>query len=349
MPNSDRQSPLDLRSDTVTQPTDAMRAAMAAAPVGDDVYGEDPTVNRLQELAAGLTGKEAALFMPSGSMGNLVAVKCHTQPGDQVILQAHAHILQYEMGGLCWFSGAIPVTREGKRGILRPEEVADAIQTGGPYYRMKTGLVCVEDTHNFGGGSVYPLDYLAGIRAAADAGGVPVHMDGARVFNAAVAQGIPVSQITRHVDSVMLSLSKGLSAPVGSVLCGSAEFIERARRVRRVVGGGMRQAGILAAAGILALETMVDRLAEDHAAARRLAEGLAEWPELGVDPNPETNIVVCRPAGGAAFCARVVRELKERGVWVSQLTPDTIRLVTHRHIGYNEVALALAAFGEVLG
>lgn len=340
--------PIDLRSDTVTQPTQEMRAAMAAAPVGDDVYLEDPTINRLQELAAERTRKEAALFMPSGSMGNLIAVKCHTQPGDQVVLQAEAHILKYEMGGMCWFSSTVPVTAPGERGILRPEEVEAVLSTDGPYYAMRTRLICVEDSHNYGGGSVYPLETLAGIREVADRAGLPIHMDGARVFNAAVAGGVPVDRITRYADSVMFSLSKGLSAPVGSLLCGSREFVEKARRLRRVVGGGMRQAGILAAAGINALETMVERLAEDHARAKELAAGLVSFPELGVDPHPETNIVVCRPAGGTPFCRPVVAGLKERGVWVSQLTPNTIRLVTHRHIGYNEVSRALEAIRDTL-
>lgn len=341
---------IDLRSDTVTQPTDAMRAAMATAPVGDDVYGEDPTVNRLQELAAERVGMEAALFMPSGSMGNLIAVKCHTQPGDEVVLQRDAHILQYEMGGLCWFSGTVPQTLEGERGILHPDEVRASLHSEMPYYRMRTGLVCVENTHNSGGGSVYPPEYLADIRAAADAHGLPVHMDGARLFNAAVGSGVPAARITQHVDSVMFSLSKGLSAPVGSMLCGNREFIEKARRVRRVVGGGMRQAGILAAAGIIALETMVERLAEDHRMARALAEGLAEVPGIEIDPDlVQTNILMCRLEGGAEACRALVAGLKERGVLVSQLTADTVRLVTHRHIGYNQVTSALAAIRDVAG
>lgn len=340
---------IDLRSDTVTLPTDEMRAAMAAAEVGDDVYLEDPTVNLLQELAAERVGKEAALFMPSGSMGNLIAVKCHTQPGDQVVLQEQAHILQYEMGGLCWFSGTVPQTLPGESGILRPEEVAAALHTDVPYYRMRTGLVCVENTHNYGGGAIYPLEHLAGIRAAADAHGLPIHMDGARLYNAAVAMGVPAAQITRHVDSVMFSLSKGLSAPVGSMLCGSREFIEQARRVRRVVGGGMRQAGILAAAGILALERMVDRLAEDHEMARLLAEGLAEIPGIRIDPAAvRTNIVMCYPEGGVEACRRIIPALKERGVLVSQLGADSLRLVAHRHIGYNHVASALQAIRDVM-
>lgn len=341
---------IDLRSDTVTLPTEEMRAAMARAEVGDDVYGEDPTVNRLQEAAAAATGKEAALFVPTGSMGNLLAVKCHTQPGDEVVIQQEAHILRFEMGGLCFISGVTPRALPGLRGILQPDEVAANLNTDVPYYRMRTTLVCVEDTHNYGSGSVYPLETLAAIRQAADAHRVPIHMDGARVFHAAVAQGVPVSRITQYVDSVMFCFSKGLSAPVGSILCGSREFIEKARRFRRVVGGGMRQAGVVAAAALLALETMVERLAEDHQMARRLAEGLAELPGLHIDPaSVETNIVLFRLDGGVPACAALVRQLRERGVLASQLTPDSVRMVTHRHIGAAEVERALAAVRDACG
>ena len=335
---------IDLRSDTVTLPTDEMRAAMARAEVGDDVYGEDPTINRLQEAAAAAMGKEAALFVPTGTMGNLIAVKCHTHPGDEIVIDRYAHIVQFEMGGAAWFSGVLPQVLEGERGILDPARVRASIHTDVPYYRARTGLVCVENTHNYGGGSIYAREVLAAIRDAADERGVPVHMDGARIFNAAVAQGVPAAEIARYADSVMFCFSKGLSAPVGSVLCGTREFVERARRVRRVVGGGMRQAGILAAAALVSLERMVERLAEDHAAARRLAEGLADIPGLEVGPGAvETNIVMCRHAGGAQACAALVYGLKERGVLVSQLTPDTVRLVTHRHVGPAEVDAALIA------
>lgn len=340
---------VDLRSDTVTLPTDEMRAAMAAAEVGDDVYGEDPTVNRLQEAAAAAVGMEAALFVPSGSMGNLLAVKCHTQPGDEVLLQRNAHIVQFEMGGMAWFSGVLPQTLEGRRGILDPEEVAACIRSNVPYYQARTGLVCVENTHNFGGGSIYPRATLAAIRSAACAHGVPVHMDGARLFNAAVAQGIPASDIASHADSVMFCFSKGLSAPVGSALCGTREFVERARRVRRVVGGGMRQAGVLAAAALVSLHSMVERLADDHAMAQRLADGLSTIPGVEIDPaTVETNIVMCRLTGGPEACAGLVRGLRERGVLISQLTPDTVRMVTHRHIDAAAVDLALSTVGSLL-
>ncbi len=340
---------IDLRSDTVTQPTDAMRAAMASAEVGDDVYGEDPTVNLLQEEAARVVGKQAALFVPTGSMANLLAVKCHTQPGDEVLIDRNAHIVQYEMGGLAWFSGVLPQVLDGVRGVLDPDVVRANIQAHVPYYRMRTTLVCVENSHNHGGGSIYPLPYLKAIHEAASEQGVPVHMDGARLFNAAIASGVSAQEIAGHTDSLMFCFSKGLSAPVGSILCGTREFIDRALRARRVVGGGMRQAGHLAAAARIALSDMVERLAEDHTAARRLAEGLAEMPGLVMDPaTVQTNIVICRHEGGAAVCEPLVRALKARGVLVSQLTRDSIRLVTHRHIGPLQVDAALGAIRECL-
>ncbi|MBM3458527.1 MAG: low specificity L-threonine aldolase, partial [Armatimonadetes bacterium] len=302
---------IDLRSDTVTHPTEAMRAAMATAEVGDDVYGEDPTVNRLQAVAARAVGMEASLFVPTGSMGNLLAVKCHTQPGDEILIERNAHILQFEMGGLAWFSGVTPLALESDGGILDPDRVRENIHAHVPYYRMRTTLVCLENTHNYGGGRVYPLETLSAISASARAAGVPVHMDGARLFHAAVALGVPAAEITRHADSVMFCFSKGLSAPVGSVLCGTEEFIQKALRARRVVGGGMRQAGCLAAAALLALETMVDRLAEDHRNARNLAEGLAAIPGLVVEPEKvETNIVMCRLAGGSSACQTLVTTLR---------------------------------------
>lgn len=343
------ESRIDLRSDTVTLPTEEMRAAMARAEVGDDVYMEDPSIERLQEAAAAAVGKEAALFVPSGTMGNLLAVKCHTQPGDEVVIERNAHIVQYEMGGMAWFSGVMPRVLDGVRGILDPDEVAAAVHVDVPYYRARTGLVCVENTHNHGGGTLYPEETLGRIRAAAVAAGVPVHMDGARLFNAVAATGIPAARYARCADSVMFCFSKALSAPVGSVLCGSRPFVESARRARRVVGGGMRQAGVLAAAALVALETMVERLVEDHAAAKRLAEGLAGIPGIDLDPESvQTNIVMCRLAPARTGCADLVRGLKDRGILVSQLTPDTVRLVTHRHIGPREVDRTLIAVRETM-
>jgi threonine aldolase len=341
---------IDLRSDTVTLPTDAMRAAMAAAEVGDDVYLEDPTINRLEEAAAAALGKEAALFVPTGTMGNLLAVKAHTEPGQEVVLDRSCHIVQYEMGGMAWFSSVMPRVIDGTRGIMDPAAVRSAVFTSGPYYGPRTGLICVENTHNAGGGSIYPDATLAAIRAIAEEARLPLHMDGARIFHAAVAQGHTAAHVARHADTVMFCFSKGLSAPVGSALCGSKEFIAKARRLRRVVGGGMRQAGVLAAAALVALETMVERLTEDHATASALAAGLAEMPGLRVGPaSVETNIVIAWPEGGVASARRLVSDLKDRGVLISQLTPDSIRLVTHRHIGYNEVSQALSAIRACLG
>jgi threonine aldolase len=339
---------IDLRSDTVTQPTEAMRAAMARAEVGDDVYGEDPTINRLESLAASRTGKEAALFVPTGTMGNLIAVKVHTQPGDEAVIERTAHILLFEMGGMAWLSGVLPRALDGRAGVLEPGEVAANLATDVPYYRARTGVVCLENTHNYAGGTVYPMETLAAIAAAARRARVPVHLDGARIFNAAAAAGVEPAAICEHADSVMFSFSKGLSAPVGSILAGSGEVIERARRIRRVAGGGMRQAGILAAAAIIALEEMVDRLPEDHAHARLLAAGLAELPGVLLDlQRVQTNIIIFRLAGGAAACERWVAASRERGVLCSQMTPETIRLVTHRHITTRDVDEALAVFKSI--
>lgn len=339
---------IDLRSDTVTLPTEAMREAMARAELGDDVYGEDPTVNRLQEAAAAALGMEAALFVPSGTMGNLLAVKCWSEPGDEILLHEDSHIACFEMSGVAWFSGVLPRTVGGARGLLEPDTLRERVQYRPPYYRARTACLSVENSHNAGGGAVYPVERLRSIRALADEFELPVHMDGARLFNAVAALGVEASSIAAFADSVMFCLSKGLSCPVGSLLCGSRAFIERARRVRRVVGGGMRQAGVLAAAGLVALETMTARLVEDHRRARDLAAGLASIPGLRIDP-VETNIVCMRPAGGADDCRRAVSRLRERGVLVSQLSPENLRLVTHRHIGEVEVARALDALREALG
>lgn len=339
---------IDLRSDTVTLPTPEMRSAMAAAEVGDDVYGEDPTVRRLQEASAAATGKEAALFVPSGTMGNLIAVKAHTQPGDEAVCERHAHVVMFEMGGMAWLSGVLPVPLDGRRGVLDPREVARNVHTDVPYYRARTGVICLENTHNYAGGTVTPLPVLEAIGAIGRERGVPVHMDGARLFNAAAACGVPAAAICAHVDSLMFAFSKGLSAPAGSVVCGTREFIERCQRVRRVVGGGMRQVGVLAAAALLGLETMAGRLAEDHAHARRLAEGVAELPGVEIDlDSVQTNIVIFRLRGGAEACRRWVAEARQQGVLCSQMSDDTVRLVTHRHIGDSEVERALAVFSGV--
>ena len=332
-------SPIDLRSDTVTQPTQAMRQAMLEAELGDDVYGEDPTVNRLQQMAADLMGKEAGLLVVSGSMGNLVCGLAHCQRGDEMLIGATAHILLNETGSIAGLGGiqvrALPTDR---RGMLDPNQVEAAIRRPGLSF-PKTAVVCLENTHNRGNGAAFSADEMATVTDVAHAHDVPVHLDGARIFNAAVALGIPAADIAAQADSVTFCLSKGLSAPVGSVVCGSREFIDKARRMRKMVGGGMRQAGIIAAAGIVALETMVDRLAEDHANAGKLAHGLARITGVSVDPaHIETNIVYVDLVGISS--AESVSGLRQRGVLVNGMD-GWVRFVTHYGITAEDIELAL--------
>ncbi len=336
---------IDLRSDTVTRPTLEMRRAMAEAEVGDDVYGDDPTVNRLQELAAEKVGKEAALFLPSGTMGNQVAVMTHARRGEEVILEAEAHIFYYEVGGLAVLAGVQTRPLPGERGVITPAQVRGAVR-GDDIHLPRTGLVCLENTHNRAGGAVWPLELFREVCGTAHEAGVPVHLDGARVFNAAIYYDLPVTEITRHVDSVMFCLSKGLCAPVGSILAGDADFIARARKNRKLLGGGMRQAGVLAAAGIVALEKMVDRLVEDHENARRLAAGLAEMRKVRLDPDAvQTNIVYFDVEGDAR---RIVEELRGRGVLMNALDPARIRVVTHHDVSRGDIERALEIMKEVL-
>ena len=331
---------IDLRSDTVTRPTPAMRQAMAAAEVGDDVYGEDPTVNHLEKEAATVFGKEAAIFVPTGTMGNQIAIRLHTEHGQEVICESRSHVLDWEIAMMAAFSGCQARTVGGERGILTWEKIRRAI---GPkiYYRQPTGLVCLENTHNMAGGTVTPLDVLKEIWRGAKEAGLPVHLDGARVFNAATALGIDVAELTAGFDTVMFCLSKGLGAPVGSVLVGSARAIERARVFRKSLGGGMRQAGVLAAAGLIALNEMPNRLGEDHANARLLAEAVAKEPGAEIDLDAvQTNIVIFRLRGEAdapAFCA----SLKQKGVLASAIGPHVVRFVTHYDV--NRAACEQAA------
>ena len=283
---------VDLRSDTVTKPTPEMRRAMAEAEVGDDVFGEDPTVARLERLAAERLGKEAGLFVTSGTQGNQVSVMAHTQRGDEILLDENSHIFNYEVGAPAILSAVQTRTLRGRHGILDPGEVRDAVRPPNIHHPRNT-LICLESTHNRGGGTVYPLETLREIRRIAAERGLGVHLDGARLFNACVATGTPVHEAAAQADSVSFCLSKGLGAPVGSVVTGTRAFIDRARRARKMLGGGMRQAGVIAAAGIVALETMVDRLREDHANARLLAEGLARLPGVTIDLDlVQTNIVI---------------------------------------------------------
>ncbi|MGA3159721.1 MAG: GntG family PLP-dependent aldolase [Terracidiphilus sp.] len=335
---------IDLRSDTVTRPTPQMRAAMAAAEVGDDVYGEDPTVNLLERRAAERFGREAALFVPTGTMGNQVAIRLHTQPGQEVIAESRAHILDWEMATTAVFSGCLVRAVAAERGILTWKHIEPAIYARGAF-RASTGLIEIENTANLAGGSCTPLDVLQEIWNGAKERKLPVHLDGARIFNAATALGVDVKVLTSGFDTVMFCLSKGLGAPVGSMLVGSAELMARARLFRKALGGGMRQAGVLAAAGMIALEQGPARLHEDHANARLLAEALAKIKHVAIDLDAvETNIVVFRLKGVSA--PDVVARLKARGIWMSAFGPDAIRLVTHLDVDRAACVTAALALTE---
>ncbi|HEU5340943.1 low-specificity L-threonine aldolase [Edaphobacter sp.] len=319
---------IDLRSDTVTKPTPAMRAAMAAAEVGDDVYGEDPTVNRLEREAAEVFGKEAAIFVPTGTMGNQIAIRLHTQHGQEVICESRAHVLDWEMATMAAFSGCVPRTVVAERGILTWDRIRQAIAPK-LYFRAQTGLICIENTHNMAGGTVTPLANLQEIWTGADEAGLPVHLDGARIFNAATALRTTVAELSSGFDTVMFCLSKGLGAPVGSMLVGRRVMIERARSFRKALGGGMRQVGVLAAAGLIALHDMPGRLHEDHTNAWLLAEALAALASVEIDPaSVQTNIVIFTLRNGGDAAA-LVASLKRKGVLASAIGPHSVRLVTH--------------------
>lgn len=323
---------IDLRSDTVTKPTPEMRRAMAEAEVGDDVYGEDPTINRLEQRAAEIFGREAALFVPSGTMGNTIAIKILTKPGQEIICEERAHIYNYEMGMLSRFSGCVPRLVPAPDGILTWAQVKKYIAPK-IYYRAQTGLVSLENTNNMAGGSVYPQEVSDEICDAAHDAGLRVHLDGARIFNAATALGKSVAEITRKFDAVMFCLSKGLGAPVGSLIVGSRAFIDEARAVRKAVGGGMRQAGILAAAGLIALEKMPTRLKDDHANARFLAEGLARIRGIQIDPaKVATNILVCDISGTGMNSIDFSHRLAEHNVLANGVSPTAMRFVTHMDV-----------------
>lgn len=346
----DKTSFVDLRSDTVTHPTPAMRQAMAQAEVGDDVYGEDPTVTRLQDMAAAMLGKEAGLFVASGTMGNLVAILAHCQRGDEVILGNKAHTFLYEAGGISALGGVhscqIPNREDG---TLDPEDIRAAIRPDDAHHPI-TRLVTLENTQNRCGGVALSVEYTRAVGELAHSRGLSLHLDGARIFNAAIALRTPARNLTEPVDSVTFCLSKALCAPVGSVLCGSQDFIRRAHRLRKQLGGGMRQAGILAAAGVVALETMLDRLAEDHLRAQKLAQGLARLPGMQLDPGtPYTNMVFAGLAPDHSLDARqVAKRLAEHGVRVGVVGQRRFRLVTHYWIDDQAVERALAAFAAVL-
>ena len=342
---------IDFRSDTVTWPTPAMRAAMAHAAVGDDVYGEDPTVNALEALAAGKVGMEAGLFVASGTMGNLAAILSHAARGDEAIMGEDAHTYLWEAGGMAVLGGVVPhPLPTDAYGRMDAAQVEMAVRPDDPHL-PRSRLLLVENSYGHKHGYPIAPDYFAGLRKVAQRHGLAVHMDGARLFNAAVALGIPAHELTQHVDSVTFCLSKGLCAPAGSVLCGTAEFIYRARRARKLLGGGMRQAGVLAAAGIVALEEMVERLADDHARARRLAHRLAALPGICVQPEmARTNMVFFELETAVPFTPeQVVDELQRRAnVWLGTHGPRGFRAVTHYWIGDAEIETFVDALGQIM-
>ena len=340
---------IDLRSDTVTLPTPQMRAAMANAELGDDVYGEDPTVNRLEEMAAAKTNKEAALFVASGTMANLVALLTHCARGDEVIVGDKAHTFVNEVGGMAALGGIQPRTLPNQPdGMLALDDIRAAIR-GDNMHWPRTRLIALENTHNACDGSPLTPAYLWSVFELAKSRGIRVHTDGARLFNAAIALGVPVSELTRHTDTVSFCLSKGLSAPVGSLVCGLRDFIAEARRNRKMVGGGMRQAGVLAAAGIVALETMIDRLADDHANAKYLAESIADIPGIALDPaRVKTNIVFFDLAPDAPNAAEMAERLARAGVLIGPSGERRMRAVTHYGIERQDIEAAIGAIKSAI-
>ncbi len=337
---------IDLRSDTVTLPTRAMREAIAAAELGDDVFREDPTVNRLEERAAEVLGQEAGLLVTSGTQGNLVSLLAQSHPGDEVILEADSHIYNNEVAGLSRVAGLIPRLLPGYHGAFTGEQVEEALRPLNVHF-PRTRVVCLENTHNAAGGTVLSLSQQREITGVAAEHGLRVHVDGARIFNAAVALGVPASTLTEGVDSLTFCLSKGLSCPVGSVVVGSQAFIEEARRARKLLGGGMRQAGIIAAAGLVALDTMVDRLAEDHDTAHFLAKGVDGFPGLEVDlDSVQSNIVLFDVGGLGTTSAEFAAELHERGLGVTTKGVNLVRCVTHRGIEAEHIEQALKILEE---
>jgi threonine aldolase len=339
---------IDLRSDTVTTPTAAMREAMREAVVGDDVYGEDPTVLRLESLAAARLGKEAALFVPSGTMGNQVALLTHAGRGEEVILEESSHICSFEVGGPAFLAGVLTRTLRGTHGILDPKEIRKVIRAE-TLHTPRTALICLESPTNRGGGAVYPLALLEEIAALAGENGVSVHLDGARIFNAALALGVPAAAVARRADSVMFCLSKSLAAPIGSLLVGPQAFIDRARRFRKLLGGGMRQVGIIAAAGIVALETMVERLGEDHANARLLAQALSSIDGIAIEPGRvQTNIVIFTVRHPQISATILTTRLREEHVLVHQISADAIRCLTHKDVTREEVRHAVDVIRKIM-
>lgn len=339
--------PIDLRSDTVTKPTPGMRKVMADAEVGDDVYGEDPTVNRLEALVAEMLGKEAAVFVPTGVMGNQLAIRFHTRPGDEVIVESSSHIIRYEGGSASSLSGVQLCCVPGDRGRLSPESIKAALRPKGLHFPPTT-LVCVEQTTNVGGGSIYPLDTMQRIAEMAKAQGLALHLDGARLFNAAVKTGVPAAEYARPFDTVSVCLSKGLGAPVGSVVALDAARVQDMRRLRKIFGGGMRQVGILAAAGIYALEYHVERLAEDHAHAHYLATLLQNIPGVIVDVQAvETNIVMFQTPESSKSTDHLLAECREAGVLLNAVGDRAFRVVTHLDVSHEDMTAAGQIFRRI--
>ena len=340
---------IDLRSDTVTKPSPEMRRAMFDAEVGDDVYGEDPNINRLEAMAAEVFEREAALFVPSGTMGNQIAIKLHTHHGEEIICDERAHIFEYEMAMMAHFSGVVPRTVRGQDGVLTWKLVEPKLKSKS-YHGAKTGLISVENTHNMAGGALTPPAIFDELCDQAHAVGLPVHLDGARIFNASVALGVPVAQLTAKAETVMFCLSKGLGAPVGSLLVGSAQLMDHARIYRKALGGGMRQAGILAAAGRIALEQGPQRLAQDHANAKFLAEGLARVDGIKIDSaTVQTNILMCEVSDTGMTSYELSQKLAAQNVLASGFGPEFLRFVTHLDVNREQCARALEIVASICG
>ncbi len=338
---------IDLRSDTVTLPTKEMRDSIYHAQVGDDVYGEDPSINRLEKMAADILGKEAAMFVASGTQGNQICVMTHTQPGDEIILEEKCHIITYEVGGIARLAGVQARLLPGKKGVMDPSEIETSIRED-DIHQPKTTLICLENTHNRAGGTVIPLDILKDTHEVAKKHNIPIHMDGARIFNAATYLKLPVKEIARYADSVMFCLSKGLCAPVGSIVVGSKDFISKARKFRKMLGGGMRQAGFLAAAGIVALEKMSTRLNEDHDNARLLAQGLSRIPGIVIDMDTvQTNIVICDISGLKMTASEFSAKLHEKGILINGGYTSAVRFVTHYWIKKEDIETTLEAVESI--
>jgi len=340
--------PIDLRSDTVTRPSPAMRRAMAEAEVGDDVFGDDPTVNRLQEKVAALLGKEAAIYVPSGSMANQTAIRAQTQPGDEIIAHADSHIYHYEAGAPAGLSGCSMRLLAGERGLFTAAAVRAALRPTDSHF-PQSALIVVENTHNRGGGTCWSLEEIARIRPLADEFHLRMHLDGARLMNACVATGHAPTDYTRYFDTVSICFSKGLGAPIGSAVAGTKETIKRVHRFRKMFGGGMRQAGIIAAAALYAIEHNIKRLAEDHANAKRLAAALVEMPGVVVDPaSVETNILYIDVKESTGTAKSLCDKLRERGVWMLPTGPQRIRAVTHLDVSSSDIEHAITIFHHVL-